>query len=86
MPSETTVGKQGAKIVPIKTTGHEKQRITVCLTGKADGTEIKPFVVLSGVKLKSKVAAIGGAVAKYSRNGWMNDELTFLWVNEVWSS
>ena len=38
MPSKATVTKQGAKIVPIKTTGHEKQRITVCLAVKADGT------------------------------------------------
>ena len=84
MPSETTVAKQGAKIVPIKTTGHEKQRITVCLAVKADGMKIKPFVVLPGVKLKPKVAVISAAVVKCSRNGWMNYELTFQWLNEVW--
>lgn len=34
MPSETTVAKLGAKIVPMKATGHEKQRILVCLAVK----------------------------------------------------
>ena len=86
IPSATTVDMTGSKVVPIKTTGHEKQRITVCLAVEANGTKIKPFIVLPGLKAKPKVAAINGAVVKCSRNGWMNDELTAQWVNEVWGS
>ena len=86
IPSATIVDMTGSKVVPIKTTGHEKQRITVCLAVEANGTKIKPFVVLPGLKVKPKVAAINGAVVKCSRNGWMNDELTAQWVNEVWGS
>ena len=37
MPSETTVEQRGSKTIPIKSTGHKKQRITVCLAVKTDG-------------------------------------------------
>lgn len=37
MLSETTVETVGAKQVPIRTTGHEKMRVTVLLTARADG-------------------------------------------------
>ena len=46
MPSATTVDSRGVHTVPIKTTGHEKNRLTVCLAVKADGTKMKPFTVL----------------------------------------
>ena len=36
MPSETTVTQKGVTTVPIRTTGHEKNRLTVCLAAKAD--------------------------------------------------
>ena len=86
MPSETTVEIQGSKIVPIKSTGHEKQQITVCLAVKADGSKMKLFIVIPGKKMKSKVAAVKGAIVKCSPNRWMNDELTRVWFEEVWGS
>ena len=86
MPSATTVDMKGSKVVPIKTTSHEKQRITVCLGVKVDDTKIKPFVVLPGLKVRPEVAAINGAVVKCPKNGWMNDERTAQWVDEVWGS
>ena len=30
----------------MKSTGHDKVRVSVCLTGKGDGTKCKPFIVL----------------------------------------
>ena len=86
MPSKTTVDQRGLKTVPIKSTGHEKQRMTVCLAIKADGSKIKPFVAIPGKKVKSEIAAIKGAILKFSANGWMNDELTEDWVSHVWGS
>ena len=71
------------KTVPIKSTGHEKQRITVCLEVKADGYKMKAFAVIPGKKVKSEVATIKGAIVKCSANGWMNDELTHDWVSQV---
>ena len=86
MPSKTTVDQRGLKTVPIKSTGHEKHRMTVCLAIKADGSKIKPFVAIPGKKVKSEIAAMKGAIVKCSANGWMNDELTEDWVSHVWGS
>ena len=48
MPGETTVDLVGVKSVPIRTTGHEKNRITVCLAAKASGRKLQPLVVFKG--------------------------------------
>ena len=86
MPSKTTVDQHGLKTVPIKSTRHEKQHMTMCLVIKANGSKMKPFVVIQGKKVKSEFAAIKGAIVKCSANGWMNDELTENWVSHVWGS
>ena len=86
MVSSTTVDKTGAIDVPLKTTGHEKVRVSVCLTAKGDGTKLKPFIVFVGAKRESK-----NLHEEYKRqcsvasstNGWMNEELTLRWVDEV---
>ena len=50
MLSSTTVDKVGSKTISIKTTGHEKEKVTVCLAAKADGTKLKPFNVFTDGK------------------------------------
>ena len=45
MPAETTVDFVGMKSIPIKITGHEKSRFTVCLAAKANGIKLPPFLV-----------------------------------------
>ena len=45
MPSDTTVAVTGARSVPLKTTGHEKNHFTVILTSRSDGVKMKLFVV-----------------------------------------
>ena len=39
--SGTTIEKTGTKDVPLKTSGHEKVRVTVCLTARALHEEFK---------------------------------------------
>ena len=51
MPGNSTIDVRGSKSVPIITTGHEKQRITVCLAAMVDGTKLPPFVVLKGKRM-----------------------------------
>ena len=34
----------------VKTTGKEKTCVPVCLTAKADGTKLAPFIVFKGAK------------------------------------
>ena len=45
----------GMHTVPIRTTGHEKNKLTVCLAVKADGTKMKPYVVIPGKKVKEEL-------------------------------
>ena len=57
MIANTTVEKRGAHTVSLKTTGHEKAEITVCLTACANGDKKKPFFVFKGAKREVKRVA-----------------------------
>ena len=75
MITSSTVEQVGKKTVTMKSTGHEKSRISVCLTAKGDGTKLKPFIVFKGGK--RDVDALnkefhGKCVVVSSQNGWMN--------------
>ena len=74
MVSNTTIDKQGAKTVCLKT----KCMVSVCLAAKADGTKLKPFVVFRAVKRESKSLDEefeSRCVVKSYGNAWMNEEL-----------
>ncbi len=76
MVSNTTVEKRGAHSVNMKTTGHEKAKITVCLTATADGAKKKPFFVFKGAKREAKALNEefrSKCVVATSASGWMND-------------
>ena len=45
MISNITVTDKGAKSVVLKTTGHEKSKVTVTLAAKANGDKLKPYIV-----------------------------------------
>ena len=45
---QTTV----AKSVVLKTTGHEKSKITVTLAAKANGDKLKPYIIVPGHKFE----------------------------------
>ena len=68
MPGNSTIAVRGSKSVPILTTGHEKQRITVCLAAMADGTKLPPFVVLKGKRMPKDVASIPNVIVRMSKN------------------
>ena len=84
--SNTTVEKTGSKEFPMKSTGHDKSHVSVCLTGKADGTRLKPFIIFKWAKRESK--AIHDEFHRQcsvasSANGYMNEELTLHWCNKI---
>ena len=85
MPSDTTVALTGARSVPLKTTGHEKDHYTVILTARADGMKMKPFVVFKGkgTRLIKDLKKIPGIVVCFSANGWMNDALTIKYLQDI---
>ena len=76
MPGNSTIAVKGSKSVPILTTGHEKQRITVFLAAMADGTKLAPFVVLKGKRMPKDVASIPNVIVRMSKNAWMDEDLT----------
>ena len=54
MVSTTTVVATSIKDVPLKSTVHEKVRVSVCLAAKLDGTKLKSFTVFAAMKRESK--------------------------------
>jgi hypothetical protein len=44
MISDTTVEVKGSKEVSVRSTGHEKTKLSVMLTAKANGTKYKPHI------------------------------------------
>ena len=83
MVSNTAIDKQGAKSVCLKTTGHEKCMVSLCLGAKADGTKLKPFLIFRAADRESKSLDEefkSLCVVKSSGNAWINGELTTIWV------
>ena len=56
-----TVSKTGEKTVKIRTTGNEKNRLTVVLTCAGDGSKLKPLVIFKR-KTMPKIANKHGVV------------------------
>ena len=79
MLSSTTVDNVGGKSIRLKTAGHERSKVSVCLTAKADGIKLKPFIVFLGAKRETKQLNEEYKNRCYvasSVNGWMNEDLT----------
>ena len=86
MVSNTTVDTKGEKSVCLKTMGHEKCMVSVCLAAKADGTKLKPLIVFRAAKRESKALDEefkSRCVIETSGNAWMNEDLTLTWVKRV---
>lgn len=86
MLSSTTVDNVGEKSIRLKTTGHEKSKVSVCLAAKADGTKLKLFIVFGGAKRETKQLNEDFKNKCYvasSVDGWMNEDLTRDWVQGV---
>ena len=86
MVFETTIEDTSPKDFPMKSTGHKKVCVSVCLTPKLDGFNLKPFIVFGAVKRESKSLhdeyKQQCSVAN-SSNAWMNEELALRWCDEV---
>lgn len=86
MVSNTTVDRVGASSINLKTTGHEKVMVTVCLSAQADGKKLKPFIVFRAAKCETKKLNEDfrhKCIVTTSSNTWMNEELTLNWVKSI---
>ena len=87
--SSTTIETVGERTVAVRSTGNEKDRATVCLAAKANGAKLKPFILFKGAVRQVEGMArtfARDAVLKSGNSGWMNTELTRLWINTVLGS
>lgn len=84
MPGDTTVASVGKRSIPIRTSGHDKKHFTVIFAALADGRKANPFVVFKGVRSVPELSSVPGVIVRLSRNGWMNEDLTIEWLNDVW--
>ena len=50
----TAIPKKGAKSVYLKTTGHGRFMVSICLAARSDGTKLKPFGVFCAANRKPK--------------------------------
>ena len=81
------VDQRGKKTIHVRTTGSEKNRITVTLCCSASGTILTPFVVFKGKTMRplKNVTIPDGVVATTQEKAWM-DELRMLeWIRKVWA-
>ena len=70
----------------MKTTGHEKSRVSVCLAARVDGTKLKTIIIFKGAVRETKVLSQefkGQAVIASSPSGWMDTDLTHVWFDNV---
>lgn len=81
--ASTTIAQKGAKEVPIKSTGHEKVRITVILTGRGDGSKMKPYIIIPRKKPISELDNMNDVVIQYNTKSWMDDFLTEDYLKRV---
>ena len=65
----------------LKTSDHEKSKVTVTLTAKANGDKLKPYIVFPGHKrevqnLKKRFCNQNRCYVESTINGWMNENST----------
>ena len=83
MPSNRTVSTIGEKTVKIRTTGNEKNRLTVVLACAGDGSKLKPLVIFKR-KTMPKIQNKHGVVVAVQEQGWMDSEIIKIWIEKVW--
>ena len=76
--SNTTVETRGSKQVVVRTTGHEKMRITVVLCARADGVKCPPYVLIPRKRpMKELILRFDRKITlNFAGTSWMNQALT----------
>lgn len=68
MPGNRTVDSKGVRTVPVLTTGHEKQRVTVCLAAMANGRKLQPMILFKGkfISLQLNIGLLYDNISSYN--------------------
>ena len=91
MMTNTTVTDKEAKSVVLKTTGHEKNKVTVTLAAKANGDKLKPYIAFRGHKrqvqnLKKYPLIKNRCYLEPTINGWVSENAIIDWAENVLKS
>lgn len=84
MPLTRTVEAVGAKQVKVRTTGNEKQRVTIMLACTTDGKRLPPYITISRKTLLKSGVFPHGAIIRCNDKGWITAELFNEWILLVW--
>lgn len=82
----TTVEATGRRTVGIKTTGHEKANVTVCLTVSASGQKFMPYIVFKGGSREvQRLDAVRPrkVFLSSSASGWMDQAATSDYLRRI---
>ena len=82
MPGNYTLETVGTKTVSMKSTGHEKSRITIMLAAMADGTKLTPMVLFQGVRPPKIIPP--GIIVEMAPKSWANETIICTWLQRVW--
>ena len=74
MPPNQTINQTGEKTVKIRTTGNEKNQVTVVLACCGDGSKLKPMVINNK----------HGVVVSAQEKGWMDSDQMKIWIKKAW--
>ena len=83
IPPNRTINSTGEKTVKIRTTGNEKNRVTVVLACCGDGSKLKPMVIFKR-KTVPKINNKHGVVVSAQEKGWMDTDQMKVWIDKVW--
>lgn len=83
VPPNQTIHNMEEKMIKTRTTGNEKNRITVALTCAGDGSKLRPMVIFKR-KTILKVAKKHGVVIAAQVKGWMVPEMMKILIKKVW--
>jgi len=83
--TNSTVAEKGVKSVPIVTIGHDKDRFTVMLACRGDGSKFPPYVIFKRKTFPKKMVFSPSIIVRYQGKGWMNEEIVKDWIKTVWS-
>ena len=87
--SSSTVTSKGDKSVCMRTTGHEKLAVTVCLSAYASGDQVIPLVIFPGkgcTKMDKELKMRKDIKVCYRDTAWVNDSILEEWVPTAFPS
>ncbi|CAI7923523.1 unnamed protein product [Closterium sp. NIES-54] len=87
MPTTTTVDQTGVRLVPIRSAGYQKERVTVMLACTAVGMKLRPWVFFKRKTVpkgcsRRKLVCYADVVVSCHENGWMDANGVIQWLEE----